>query len=83
MGMLRAREREKRSHRAIQKKTNEAGNNTTLTPIVMLVSDGGLLEARLRTGGCGRQVQNDATTGDEVHVEHHAGAVVLGHVPEN
>jgi hypothetical protein len=33
--LLRAREQEKRSHRAIQKITNEAGNNTIFTPIVL------------------------------------------------
>jgi hypothetical protein len=26
--------------------------------------------------------QNDAAIGDEVHVEHHGGIVVLGHAPE-
>ncbi len=35
MALLRARARERRSHRAIQKTTNEAGNNTTLIPIVL------------------------------------------------
>ena len=36
--LLRAREQEKRSHRAIQKITNEAGNNTMFTPIVLSAS---------------------------------------------
>ncbi len=36
MALLRAREREKRSHRVIEKITNSAGNNTTFTPIVFL-----------------------------------------------
>jgi hypothetical protein len=38
MRCLRAREREKRSHRAIQKITNEAGNTTAFTPIVLSAS---------------------------------------------
>ena len=38
IALLRAREREKRSHRAIQKLTNEAENNTTFTPIVLSAS---------------------------------------------
>jgi hypothetical protein len=36
--LLRAREQEKRSHRVIQKITNEAGNNTIFTPIVLSAS---------------------------------------------
>ena len=38
MALLRAREQEKRSHRVIQKITNEAGNNTIFTPIVLSAS---------------------------------------------
>ncbi len=36
--LLRARDQEKRSHRVIQKITNEAGNNTIFTPIVLSAS---------------------------------------------
>ncbi len=36
--LLRAREQEKRSHRVIQKITNEAGNTTIFTPIVLSAS---------------------------------------------
>ena len=36
--LLRAREQEKRNHRVIQKITNEAGNTTIFTPIVLSAS---------------------------------------------
>jgi hypothetical protein len=38
IALLRAREQEKRSHRAIQKITNEAGNNAIFTPLVLSAS---------------------------------------------
>jgi hypothetical protein len=73
----RGREREKRSHRVIQKKTNEAGFHQMILLTSEPLSDGpyftyggGLPEGCLRTGKSGRQVRNknDATAGYEVHV---------------
>ncbi len=75
------------SHRVIQKITNEAGNHYFYPHrFVGLWSDGpvddGLPEGCLRPGKSGWQVQHDAETGHEVHVEHHGGVVVLGHASE-